>query len=145
MNPEELMGRSKNVLQYLTGVLGVFLLVLFTLGVFDVGLQIYRLIVTGGYGSPSNIVALLDVVLLLLIVLEVFRDLDSYVKGKNLVPVIIEIGIIAVVRKIITTTASESMEGLQGFYFAASSLVLLLGLFAGYYVLERYGDISEEA
>lgn len=142
MGPEYLMDKSQKALRYLTGALGVFLLILFAIGVFDVGFQIYRLMVSGDFTEVTKIVGLIDTVLLLLIVLEVFRDLESYVKGKNLLPVIVEIGIIAVIRKIITTVASGTGKGLETIYSSLSSLLLLIGLFTGYFILQNYGQES---
>ncbi len=137
---------SGTALRYLTGVLGVLMAFLFTIGVFDVGIQVVELITSGRFTEPVAIVGILDSVLLLLIVLEVFRDLEAYVRGENLLPIIIEIGIIAVIRKIIITQTEAAGTSTENLYFAVSSLLLLVALFVGYFLVETYepGDSTAE-
>jgi uncharacterized membrane protein (DUF373 family) len=116
--------------------------VLFAIGVFDVALQMAQLLLSGKFTNVSNILGVIDTVLLLMIVLAVFRDLESYIRGRNLLYVIVQVGIIAVVRNIIITIASNPSSNIDTIYFSASSLLLLTGLFIGYYIIEKYGEVS---
>lgn len=144
LTPESLSDKSRDFFRYLTGVLGFLLLILFAIGVFDVALQMTKLLISGNFTDVSNVLGVIDTVLLLMIVLAVFRDLESYIKGKNLLYVIVQVGIIAVVRQIIITMASDPKGELNTIYFSISSLLLLTGLFLGYYIVERYGEVSSE-
>ena len=140
--PESVFDKSQDLFSYLTSILGILLLVLFAIGVFDVALQMAQLLLSGKFTDVSNILGVIDTVLLLMIVLAVFRDLESYIRGRNLLYVIVQVGIIAVVRNIIITIASDSSSSIDTIYFSASSLLLLTGLFIGYYIIEKYGEVS---
>jgi uncharacterized membrane protein (DUF373 family) len=140
--PESVFDKSQDLFSYLTSILGILLLVLFAIGVFDVALQMAQLLLSGKFTNVSNILGVIDTVLLLMIVLAVFRDLESYIRGRNLLYVIVQVGIIAVVRNIIITIASNPSSNIDTIYFSASSLLLLTGLFIGYYIIEKYGEVS---
>lgn len=140
--PESVFDKSQDLFSYLTSILGILLLMLFAIGVFDVALQMAQLLLSGKFTNVSNILSVIDTVLLLMIVLAVFRDLESYIRGRNLLYVIVQVGIIAVVRNIIITIASNPSSNIDTVYFSASSLLLLTGLFIGYYIIEKYGEVS---
>ncbi len=144
LDPKSIFDKSHSLFSYLTSILGVLLLVLFAIGVFDVALQMAQMILSGNFTRVSNILDVIDTVLLLMIILAVFRDLESYIKGRNLLYVIIQVGIIAVVRNIIITIASNPATKIDTIYFSVSSLLLLTGLFIGYYIIEKYGKATVE-
>lgn len=142
LEPKSVFDKSQDLFSYLTSILGILLLVLFAIGVFDVALQMAQLLLSGKFTSVSNILGVIDTLLLLMIVLAVFRDLESYIRGRNLLYVIVQVGIIAVVRNIIITIASDPSSSIDTIYFSASSFLLLTGLFIGYYIIEKYGEVS---
>ncbi len=116
-----------------------FVLVLFLIGVFDLLLGLYDLLVTGRFTDPIAVVELLDTVLLLLIIVEVHRTLLAYVREEPVIRIVIGAAIIAIAREIIGfridgfETASDALSA------AAAFGLLLIVLVTAYLVVWRIG------
>lgn len=122
MDPADFTRYSKDLLRWFVLATTYFLLALFLIGLFDLGLGLYELIVTGEYTEPVAVVSLIDTVLLLLIVLEVHRTLIAYAADDPVLPIVVSAAIIAVARQIISFRVDD--------YTSSAILPAALGLAA---------------
>jgi len=116
-----------------------FLLVLFVIGVFDLMLGLYGLLVTGRFTDPVAVVELLDTVLLLLIIVEVHRTLLAYVRDEPVIRIVIGAAIIAIAREIISFRVGEFTTPSDALAAAAAFALLLAVLVVAYLVVWRIG------
>jgi len=114
-----------------------FLLLLFLIGVFDLFLSLYRLLVAGNFTDPNEVVDLLDSVLLLLIIVEVHRTLLAYAKGEPVLRIVVSAAIIAIARRAISFRLEDYGSGAETLLAALSIAVLVLALVIGYFLLDR--------
>jgi uncharacterized membrane protein (DUF373 family) len=114
-----------------------FLLLLFTIGVFDLFLSLYRLLVAGNFTDPNEVVGLLDSVLLLLIIVEVHRTLLAYSKGEPVLRIVVSAAIIAIARRAISFRLEDYGSGMEMVLAAGAIAVLILALAVGYFLLDR--------
>lgn len=116
-----------------------FVLVLFLIGVFDLLLGLYELLVTGRFTDPIAVVELLDTVLLLLIIVEVHRTLLAYVREEPVIRIVIGAAIIAIAREIIGFRIGEFETSSDALSAAAAFALLLAVLVTAYLVVWRIG------
>ncbi|ELZ44679.1 hypothetical protein C463_06962 [Halorubrum californiense DSM 19288] len=114
-----------------------FLLILFLIGVFDLFVSLYRLLVAGNFTDPAEVVALLDSVLLLLIIVEVHRTMVAYARGQPVLRIVVSAAIIAVSRRVISYRLEDYGSGDEALLAAAALGVLVLALTVGYFLLDR--------
>ncbi|TKX79834.1 phosphate-starvation-inducible PsiE family protein [Halorubrum sp. SD626R] len=114
-----------------------FLLLLFLIGVFDLFLSLYRLLIAGNFTDPNEVVGLLDSVLLLLIIVEVHRTLLAYAKGEPVLRIVVSAAIIAIARRAISFRLEDYGSGGETVLAAVSIAVLVLALTLGYFLLDR--------
>ncbi|MGM0446838.1 MAG: phosphate-starvation-inducible PsiE family protein [Methanobacteriota archaeon] len=114
-----------------------FLLLLFLIGVFDLFISLYRLLVAGDFTDPVEVVGLLDSVLLLLIIVEVHRTLVAYARGRPVLRIVVSAAIIAVARRVISFRLEDYGGGDEALLAAVALGVLILALTVGYFLLDR--------
>ncbi|WP_280585290.1 phosphate-starvation-inducible PsiE family protein [Halorubrum sp. Boch-26] len=114
-----------------------FLLLLFLIGVFDLFLSLYQLLVAGNFTDPNEVVGLLDSVLLLLVIVEVHRTLLAYAKGEPVLRIVVSASIIAVARRAISFRLEDYDTGQETVLAAIAIAVLVLALTLGYFLLDR--------
>ena len=114
-----------------------FLLLLFLIGVFDLFLSLYLLLVAGNFTDPNEVVGLLDSVLLLLIIVEVHRTLLAYAKGEPVLRIVVSAAIIAIARRAISFRLEDYGGGDDTVLAAVAIAVLVLALTVGYFLLDR--------
>jgi uncharacterized membrane protein (DUF373 family) len=114
-----------------------FLLLLFLIGVFDLFLSLYQLLVAGNFTDPNEVVGLLDSVLLLLIIVEVHRTLLAYAKGEPVLRIVVSAAIIAIARRAISFRLEDYSTGEDTVLAAIAIAVLVLALTLGYFMLDR--------
>lgn len=124
-------------MQWLVLFTAYFLLALFLIGVFDLLVGLYELIVTGRFIDPIAVVELLDTVLLLLIIVEVHRTLLSYVRNEPVIRIVLGAAIIAVAREIISFRIDDFETGIDALTGATAFAVLLLVLTVTYFSVRR--------
>jgi len=126
-------------MQWLVLATAYFTLILFVIGVFDLLLGLWNLIVSGEFTDPLAVVELLNTVLLLLIIVEVHRTLIAYARDEPVIQIVIGAAIIAIAREIISfridefETASDALTAAGGFG------ILLIGLVFAYFIV-RYTE-----
>lgn len=114
-----------------------FLLLLFLIGVFDLFLSLYELLITGDFTDPNAVVDLLDSVLLLLIIVEVHRTLLAYARGEPVLRIVVSAAIIAISRRAINFRLEDYGSGAETVLAALAIAVLILALTLGYFLLDR--------
>jgi len=128
IDPADFTSYSRDLLRWFVLTTTYFLLALFLIGLFDLGLGLYGLIATGEYTDPVAVVSLIDTVLLLLIVLEVHRTLIAYAADDPVLPIVVSAAIIAVARQIISFRVDEFASTENILPAALGLAALLLGL-----------------
>ena len=139
MRPEltDITEPSKDLMQWLVLGATYFLLVLFVIGVFDLLLGLYDLLVSGNFTKPVEVIALLDTVLVLLIIVEVHRTLLAYVREEPVIQIVVGAAIVAVAREVISFRV-ENFDTGQSTLAAAGALgVLLVTLVLAYFLVCR--------
>lgn len=124
-------------MQWLVLFTAYFLLGLFLIGVFDLLVGLYDLIITGRFIDPVAVVELLDSVLLLLIIVEVHRTLLAYVRNEPVIRIVLGAAIIAVAREIISFRIDDFETGIDALTGAGAFAVLLLVLTITYFSVRR--------
>lgn len=124
-------------MQWLVLATTYFLLALFVIGVGDLLLGLYDLIVTGEFTDPIAVVNLLDTVLLLLIIVEVHRTLLAYAREEPVIRIVVGAGIIAVAREIVSFRIADFETVGDALTAAGSFALLLLVLVAAYFLVLR--------
>lgn len=128
IDPADFTSYSKDLLRWFVLTTTYFLLTLFLIGLFDLGLSLFQLIITGEFTDPVAVVSLIDTVLLLLIILEVHRTLIAYAADDPVLPIIVSAAIIAVARQIISFRVNEFATTSDAFPAALGLAALLLSL-----------------
>ena len=114
-----------------------FLLILFLIGVFDLFVSLYRLLVAGEFTDPVAVVGLLDSVLLLLVIVEVHRTLVAYARGQPVLRIVVSAAIIAAARSVISYRIDDYATGEEALLAAVAIGVLVLALTVAYFLLDR--------
>lgn len=128
---------SESGMRWLVLATAYFVLVLFMIGIFDLLVGLYELVVSGRFTDPIAVVELLDTVLLLLIIIEVHRTLLAYAREEPVIRIVIGAAIIAISREVIGFRVTE-FDNALGALTAASALgILLAALIAVYFLIHR--------
>ncbi|GGL29009.1 hypothetical protein GCM10009037_10920 [Halarchaeum grantii] len=131
------VGLSERLMRYLETVAAFVLVGLFAVGVFDFLLQIVDLVRTGEIAQTDAIIGLIDEILLLFIIVEIFQTVVAYAQEKSVIRIVIAAGLIAVARKIISFHAGDYASATEAAVSAAGYAGLLLALVAALYVVQR--------
>jgi len=139
---DRILARSESLIRYVEVVAALVLVLLFAIGVFDLGLQILGSVIRGTITDPLVVVGFIDTALLLFIIVEVYQTVIAYAQEtatKRIVRLVIYTGVIAMVRKaIIFRTGEYSSE--QAALLAAGSYTLIMFGLVGLLVVERRLD-----
>jgi uncharacterized membrane protein (DUF373 family) len=134
---EEYAERSESVMQWLELAAAYFLVVLFAIGVFDLALSLYELVASGDFTDPNAVIDLIDTVLVLLIIVEVYQTVVASSRNEPVVRIVINAALIAIARKVISFRPGE-YESVEAAFVAAGSFALLLAvLVLAFFVLRR--------
>lgn len=125
---------SERLMRILEVVAAYIIVGLFALGLFDFVRQIVVLTLAGELQDPTAVVGLIDTVLLLFIIVEIFRTVVAYSREESVVRIVIIAAIIAVSRKIISFRPGDS-PGTSELIFAATFAILLIALVIALYVV----------
>jgi len=134
---------SETLIRVIEIVTAYVLVGLFAIGVFDLGLVILDLTVSGKITEASEVVGVIDTALLLFIIVEIYQTVVAYIQedeARRIVRTVIYAGVIAMVRKIIVFQTGD-YDSLQDALTAASSYTLILiGLGVVLLVSYRYSE-----
>ena len=107
---ERILEISEELLRYIEVAAALVLVVLFGIGVFDLGLQIFESAIGGNITDPLVVVGFIDTALLLFIIVEVYQTVVAYTQEsetRRIVRLVIYTGVIAMVRKAIIFRTGE--------------------------------------
>jgi len=122
---------SETLITYVEVVAALVLVVLFAIGVFDLGLGIFRSAATGDITDPLVVVGFIDTALLLFIIVEVYQTVVAYTQEsetRRIVRLVIYTGVIAMVRKAIIFRTGEYADEEAALMAAGAYTLLIVGL-----------------
>jgi len=139
---------SETLITYVEVVAALVLVVLFAIGVFDLGLQIFRSALNGDITDPLVVVSFIDTALLLFIIVEVYQTVVAYTQEsetRRIVRLVIYTGVIAMVRKAIIFRTGEYADEQAALLAAGSYTLIILGLAALLIVERRTREFGAES
>ena len=136
--PDTYTAPSGDAMRWLVLITAYFVIGLFLIGVFDLLLAMYQILVTGEFTDPRAVIELIDTVLLLLIIVEAHRTLVAIVNQEPVVRIVISVAIIAVARQVISFRIEEFETATEVLAAAGAFVGLLAALVAAYVLVQRY-------
>jgi uncharacterized membrane protein (DUF373 family) len=128
--------------ELLERVIAVLLIVIAALGAVDLIVELVSAISDKGYLTPESILRVLDSVLVVFIVVELFSIALAYMQRRNVIATVMEAGLVAVVRKLVIF---ETVGDPQYILMKADALaILILAVGFTWYLLRRSGICDEE-
>ncbi|MFB6156777.1 MAG: phosphate-starvation-inducible PsiE family protein [Haloferacaceae archaeon] len=134
---EELATLSERVMQWLELGAAYFLVALFGIGVFDLGLSLFELMASGRFTDPSAVIDLIDTVLVLLVIVEVYRTVIAFSRNEPVTRIVITAALIAIARKVISYRPGKFATPVEALVTAGALTLLLTVLIGGFYVIRR--------
>ena len=134
---EDFAAPSERIMRWLELGAAYFLVALFAIGVFDLGLSLYILLVSGRFTDPNAVIDLIDTVLLLLIIVEVFQTVVAFSRNEPVIRIVINAALIAIARKVISYRPDEYASIEEAFVAAGSFALLLAVLIVAFFVIRR--------
>ena len=134
-DPRTVAGPSGVTMRWMVLVVAYILVGLFVIGVFDLLVSLGDLLVSGQFVDPFFVVGLIDTVLTLLIIVEIHRLLLAYIRQDPVIQIVINVGIIAIAREIISFRVGDYGGTSEALFGAAALAVLLLVLVLAFFVL----------
>jgi uncharacterized membrane protein (DUF373 family) len=149
-NVDRIVTVSERLMQVIELIAGFVLVVLFAIGVFDLGLQIVGEIVSGDISDPLVVIGFIDTALLLFIIVEVYHTVIAYARSNEtarILRLVIFTGVIALVRKAIVFRTGEFATKREALLVAGSYSLLTVTLAVLLFVSYQYvgGDGEEPA
>ncbi len=143
---EVLASASEDVMRWLELGAAYFLVVLFAIGVFDLGLSLVDLFSSGNFTSPNAVIDLIDTVLVLLIIVEVYQTVIAFSRDEPVIRIVITAALIAIARKVISFRPGEFGSTEEALLAAITFSILLAVLIAGFFTVRRVDlwEASEE-
>lgn len=115
-------------------VVAVLLVVLAALGVIDIVFSLYEALRDTGHLAPEGIARVLDAVLIVFIVLELFSIALAYLQHRDVIGTVMEAGLVAAVRKLVVYES-----GADALPKALALAVLILAIGVTWFLLRRSG------
>ncbi len=115
----------------------VLLVVMAALGIVDLVVEMYDAVTKTGFLTPEAIVRVLDSVLIVFIVLELFSIALAYLQRRNVIGTVMEAGLVAVVRKLVIFETSGNAAYVLMKGGALALLIIAVGV--TWYLLRRSG------
>jgi uncharacterized membrane protein (DUF373 family) len=134
---EQFAARAERVMRWLELGAAYFLVVLFAIGVFDLGLSLVDLFTSGNFVDPDAVIDLIDTVLVLLIIVEVFQTVIAFARDEPVIRIVINAALIAIARKVISFRFSEFDNVYTDALIGAGALALLLAVLVGAFYAVR--------
>jgi uncharacterized membrane protein (DUF373 family) len=134
---ETLASSSEDVMRWLELGAAYFLVVLFAIGVFDLGLSLVNLFTSGEFTDPDAVIDLIDTVLVLLIIVEVYQTVIAFSRDEPVIRIVITAALIAIARKVISFRPDEFASTQEALLSAITFSILLAVLIAGFFVVRQ--------
>jgi uncharacterized membrane protein (DUF373 family) len=123
---------------WLERALAAILVVLILLAVIGLGVETFRAIEGHGYLEGEELLVLVESVLSIFVLIELFSIAIAYMRGKSVVRTVLEASLVAVARKLVAFEPREQALG-KGAALAA----LFLAISTGWFLLARIGIGAE--
>lgn len=129
--------KMERVMDYLQLIVVFILVILFGIAVYDLGLELYELVITGQVYDPVSLIGILETALLLFLIVEVFRTSVAHLEGLKVLPLVVDVAIIGIVRSIITFRL-DNFENMGSAVLASLSYAIILSvLIASFFIVHR--------
>ena len=138
----DIIGGIMHVAQLLSALVVVLL---FSIGVIDLVILIYELYLTDSISDVESVIGLVEFVLLLFIIVEVYRTIVAYITNKeaeHVVNIVVYAGVIAVIRKLIVFQPDE-FSGTEIVFTLVGYAAVLLSLGLLIYIVHEEGLVSD--
>jgi len=136
---------SEALLRTIELVAALILVALFAIGVVDLAIRIFTLLIQGELTNPESVIGFIDTALLLFIIVEVFQTVVAYANETErykILRIVLYTGVIAVVRKIIVFRPDGHEETMTALCSSIEYAVLLIAIAIVLLVLSR-ADFEE--
>lgn len=128
---------SENFMDILEVLTALVMVVLFAVGVYDLGLKLYHMMENGSFTDPENVIKLIDTALLLLIIVEIYRTVVAYIEDLNILPLVVNVALIAMARKIISFRTGKFGAYDEALMAAGAYGLLMLVLVVTFYLVHK--------
>ena len=128
---------SERLMKWLELGAAYFLVLLFAIGLFDLGLTLFELVRTGEFTDPNRVIDVVDTVLVLLIIVEIYQTAVAFSRNEPVVRIVVNAALIAVARKVISFRPDEYSSSTEAFVSAAAFALLLAVVIAAFYVVRQ--------
>lgn len=136
--------KAEEVMNVLQLIVVYILVLLFGIAVVSLGSEMFSALMSGAIFQPSNVIAILETALLLFLVVEVFRTSVAHLEGMKVLPLVIDVGIIGVVRSLITFRVGKYESNFEALIAAVAYGALLAVLMGAFYVVHRQERKEQE-
>lgn len=136
-------GSSEGLMDVLELATAAIMVALFAIGVFDLGLKLWTLVVEGTYTDPGKVIKVIDTALLLLIIVEIYRTVVAYIEDLNILPLVVNVALIAMARKIISFRTSKFAAYDDALLAAAAYGLLMLVLVVTFYLVHHVQEETD--
>lgn len=133
----ELAEKMERVMDYLQLIVVFILVIIFGIAVYDLGLELYQLIITGQFYEPISLIGILETALLLFLIVEVFRTSVAHLEGLKVLPLVVDVAIIGIVRSIITFRLSDFQNMNEAVLASLAYAIILSVLIASFFIVHR--------
>lgn len=127
----------KTAVHWIEYAVAALLVAIAVLGAIDLVVEIIEGVRGVGYLPPDRILRVLDSVLVVFVVVELFAIAVAYIERRNIIGTVMEAGLIAVVRKLVVFEPSGDPVYLL--YKSIGLGVLILAIGGTWYVLRSSG------
>jgi uncharacterized membrane protein (DUF373 family) len=130
----KLLDRAVYYVEFLVAGL---LVIIAALGAVDLIVELVSAVSAKGYLTPQSILRVLDAVLVVFVVIELFSIALAYLQKRNIIATVMEAGLVAVVRKLVVFET-----GVDANYVLLKSIslgVLILAIGVTWYLLRSSG------
>lgn len=134
---QDFVALSERAMKWLELTVAYLLVALFAIGAFDMGLSLFELLSSGRFTDPDAVIDLIDTVLVLLIIVEVYQTVIAFSRDEPVVRIVINAALIAITRKVISFRPSEFSSIEEAFVGAGTFSILLTVLIAAFYLVRR--------
>jgi uncharacterized membrane protein (DUF373 family) len=133
--PGVLIGAMDKAVIAIEGLVAVLLVGLAGWGVVSLVASIWSLVSGGVAFHLGRYIAVLDVALMIFIIVELFRIAIAYLRHEDVIPTVLEAGLVAIARKLVTF--DTHLAGADVLMKAAGLAVLLLAVGLTWYLLAK--------
>jgi uncharacterized membrane protein (DUF373 family) len=134
------------IIQKTQVIAATIVVLLFIIGVVDLGILIFEQVKTGKIFEVESVVRLIEFLLLLFIIVEVYRTIIAYARRKQpkyILTLVVYTGVIAIIRRILVFHPQDIESSTDAMFISIGFSVLLLSLGIMLFIIDQYGNPME--